>query len=263
MDTLEIVVLVAGAIIFILGFLLPAPKENVSEATKELAKEEVRTMVSKEMDGIKGHVEDVVDEAVGYAVEKTERSLERLTNEKIMAVNEYSDTVLKEIHKNHEEVMFLYDMLNSKHTSLKNTVSEVNKTVKEAAETTREAEEVVNSFQKLSPESITLQWEGATETEAKKESMGVATKEYGGKDSSQKSAADKQLTEKTSVDTTTGNGNAEQKETTTEPSPGSTLNSNDKILELYRMGKTEVAIAKELGIGVGEVQLVVGLFKKS
>ena len=48
--------------------------------------------------------------------------LERVTNEKIMAVNEYSDTVLEEINKNHKEVLFLYDMLNDKHDNLKNTV---------------------------------------------------------------------------------------------------------------------------------------------
>ena len=58
--------------------------------------------------------------------------LERLTNEKIMAVNEYSDTVLQEIHKNHEEAMFLYDMLNNKHANIKDTVSKMDKAVKAA-----------------------------------------------------------------------------------------------------------------------------------
>lgn len=98
----------------------------------------------------------MVDEAIGYAVEKTERSLERLTNEKIMAVNEYSDTVLQEIHKNHEEAMFLYDMLNDKHDNLKNTVSEVNRTVKEVEQTKQEAEAVVYSFLQMNPESIAV-----------------------------------------------------------------------------------------------------------
>ena len=38
-------------------------------------------------------------------------------------------------------------------------------------------------------------------------------------------------------------------------------NNNDKILELHRLGMSEVAIAKELGLGVGEVMLVIGLFE--
>ncbi len=249
MEILEIVVLLAGAVIFILGFLLPQPKEEVSEATRKLAKEEVKAMVSQEMDSIKGHVDDVVDEAVGYAVEKTERSLERLTNEKIMAVNEYSDTVLKEIHKNHEEVMFLYDMLNSKHASLKNTVSEVNKTVKEAAETTREAEVVVNSFQKLAPENITAALETTVGVEGKMEAA-VAGAVKGENDTNE-AAKENETNEET--------GSAL---VASQQAESNNVNSNERILELYRMGKTEVAIAKELGIGVGEVQLVVGLFKK-
>ena len=93
MEALEIIVLIAGGIIFILSFILPQSKEEISNGTKELAREEIKTLVSQEMDGVRSHVDDVVEEAVGYAVDKTERSLERLTNEKIMAVNEYSDTV--------------------------------------------------------------------------------------------------------------------------------------------------------------------------
>ena len=38
-------------------------------------------------------------------------------------------------------------------------------------------------------------------------------------------------------------------------------NSNDKILTLYRQGLSKVAIAKELGLGVGEVKLVIDLFQ--
>ena len=38
-------------------------------------------------------------------------------------------------------------------------------------------------------------------------------------------------------------------------------NKNDKILSLHAEGKSNVAIAKELGLGVGEVKLVIDLFK--
>lgn len=154
MDIMEIVLLVAGGIVFVLSFLIPAKKRESSEEARGLAKEEIKTLVSEELEAVRGHVDDVVEEAVTYSIEKTERSLERLSNEKIMAVNEYSDTVLAEIHKNHEEVMFLYDMLNDKHANLKNTVSEINRTVKEAKETKKEAEEVVNTFQRLAPDAI-------------------------------------------------------------------------------------------------------------
>lgn len=51
------------------------------------------------MKTVRAQVQDKVEETSEDVVEKAERSLERLTNEKIMAVNEYSDTVLQEIHK--------------------------------------------------------------------------------------------------------------------------------------------------------------------
>ena len=38
-------------------------------------------------------------------------------------------------------------------------------------------------------------------------------------------------------------------------------NNNEKILEMHRQGKSTVAIAKELGLGVGEVKLVIDLYK--
>ena len=242
MDVLEIVLLVAGIILVILGFVIPAGKEQPGEQTKELAREEVASLVSEEMEKVKSHVDEVVDEAVEYAVEKTERSLERLTNEKIMAVNEYSDTVLQEIHKNHEEVMFLYDMLNDKHTNLKNTVSEVNKTVKEVEQTKQEAEAVVYSFLQMNPENI-LSGDAKVieraDMPAKKEVKEV-TKEVAKEVILPESQVDIHFSER-------------------EDERGQ--NSNERILELHRQGKSKIAIAKELGLGVGEVKLVIDLYK--
>ncbi len=43
--------------------------------------------------------------------------------------------------------------------------------------------------------------------------------------------------------------------------PGAVENNNDRILRLYKEGYSNVDIAKELGLGVGEVKLVINLFK--
>ena len=131
MGAMEIVLLAAGVIVFVLSFFIPTGK-TADAGTKKLVEKEVKNVVAQEMDEVKERIEDIVDETVDYAVEKTERSLERVSNEKIMAVNEYSDTVLEDINKNHQEVMFLYDMLNDKHENIKSTVSQIEKTVKEA-----------------------------------------------------------------------------------------------------------------------------------
>ena len=130
MGILEVVLLIAGIVIFIGSFLLPSGKE--SGINKEAAKEEIKGLMEEEMQTVRSQMQDKMDETSEDALEKAERSLERLTNEKIMAVSEYSDTVLQEIHKNHEEAMFLYDMLNNKHANIKDTVSKMDKAVKAA-----------------------------------------------------------------------------------------------------------------------------------
>ena len=39
------------------------------------------------------------------------------------------------------------------------------------------------------------------------------------------------------------------------------VNVREEILRLYEEGRDSVAIAKKLGLGVGEVRLILGLYK--
>ena len=211
---------------------MPLGGEKNTGIDQKAAKEEIHGLVEEEMNNVRSKMQDKMEETSEDAIEKAERALERLTNEKIMAVNEYSDTVLQEIHKNHEEAMFLYDMLNSKHANIKDTVSKMDKAVKAA-------------------ENKTLE---------------------------NKTAENKAAAEKTATDKTAGTvaeektADASQTETLIQPenSPeigfmGETVqegqNNNEKILEMHKQGKSTVAIAKELGLGVGEVKLVIDLYK--
>lgn len=267
MEIMEIILLTAGAIIFILSFFIPEKKTEISVQSKDLARDEIAALVGKEMENIRGHVDDVVDEAVTYAMEKTERSLERLSNEKIMAVNEYSDTVLSEIHKNHEEAMFLYDMLNSKHANLKDTVSVINKTVKEA-------EEAVTGLQKLAPEAMTGLQRLAPETvndtpspvpkatDASLETGQERVKRMRAAATTASTAAEPSAPAASASAAVRGNQEAAPGRVSFLPETDSNgQNNNQRILELYHQGRSKVAIARELGLGVGEVKLVIDLFK--
>lgn len=133
MNWLEIALLVFGVGAFAGSFLIKE-KTKESEGGQKIDPELIRSVIDKEMRDAKERVTEVVDETLEYAVEKTERASERISNEKIMAINEYSETVLADINKSHQEVMFLYDMLNDKHNNLKETVKHVDKTAKEAEE---------------------------------------------------------------------------------------------------------------------------------
>lgn len=234
MDMMEIILLIAGGIIFILSFFIPERKSSTAGENGPLAEQEMKALVSQELEAVRGHVDDVVEEAVSYAMEKTERSLERLSNEKIMAVNEYSETVLAEIHKNHEEAVFLYDMLNNKHTALKNVVAEVNSAVKDA-------EAVVDSLQRCFPES------GLEEKAGETQLLPENGKIYPEQETVQETVEEEK------------SGAAEtEKDAAID---GQSCNNNEKILKFYREGKTAMEIARELDLGMGEVKLVIDLFK--
>ncbi|HBA48586.1 MAG TPA: hypothetical protein DCZ91_12470 [Lachnospiraceae bacterium] len=231
MEMMEIILLIAGGVIFVLSFFIP-DRKGVSDGLGRFAEDEVRKLVRRELESQRVHVDEVVEESVSDAIEKAERTLERLCNEKIMAVNEYSDTVLNEIHKNHEEAVFLYDMLNNKHTSLKNTVAEVNSSVKEA-------EEMVRSLQQQTPEAPVQGSVSAEEVAAWEPSETVFP---------EASERGKMIP-------------ADRSPEEWPEERGQDYNNNDKILRLYKKGKSAVMIAKELELGIGEVRLVIDLFR--
>lgn len=293
--------LILGVIIFAASFILPEKKARLSEQDVKLGEKRIRELVEAQLKDVKEQVSDAADETITYAVEKTERSLERVTNEKIMAVNEYSDTVLEAIHKNHEEVLFLYDMLNDKHDKLTSTAVEVEKKSKETLQRVKDAEaaaaeaasvEVV-SAEPINPAAAEVSTaEPAPDTAEKKK---PASKKAAGKKAvrekvtAEKSAAEPAIPEKAAAEKAAQTVN-EKPFTLLQPqqisekavndktdkASGAELpkmdlsfadtgedgkNNNEKILALHKAGRSNIAIAKELGLGIGEVKLVIDLFK--
>ena len=272
MNITELILLIFGGIVFTVSFFLPSGGKKEKDGISKADEEEIKEIIGREVEEAKTQISDIVNETITYSMEKTERSMERLTNEKIMAVNEYSDTVLEQINKNHKEAVFLYDMLNDKHENLKSTVSEavktaseVKQTVKDAEVTAREAKEQAVEIKEQIPipekEFVPIQvprvevTDGSATAEIEKEpekpKRKTTRKVKTEASASKKEAVDPEKTEKASkVDLSMA-------------APGKTggRNSNERILELHKAGKSNMAIAKELGLGIGEVKLVIDLFE--
>lgn len=225
MTGIEIVLLILGIIIFIVSFLIPETKQKVDGKALADGEERVKEIVDEQMKEAKEKLQTSVDETLDYAVAKTERSLERISNEKITAVSEFSDTVLEDIHKSHQEVMFLYDMLHDKQKNLLETAKEIERTRAIAKETKDELENTVQEAANVE----------ALEAAATVKVAASEPAEVSGTDS------DEGIKKETEA--------------------GEEINNNEKILEMHRQGRSNVAIAKELGLGVGEVNLVIGLFE--
>lgn len=134
-----VILLIGGVIAIVLGFILPVGKDlekDDKKAMESAVAQAVHNSIEKSHDKIQREIDDTIEESLL----KTERGLDRITNEKMSAISEYADTVMNDIHKNHDEVMFMYDMLNDKQKNLTSTVSEANKTQEQALQTVRDAE---------------------------------------------------------------------------------------------------------------------------
>ncbi len=258
MTTLEIILLILGAVIFVSSFIVPETKGEMEEVDKQLTQEQIQEMLKAEIKNVRLQVEDTVEETVSYSMERTERALERISNEKLTAISEYTETVLSDIHKSHEEVLFLYDMLNDKHENLKETASEVTKAVKEAGVVVQEADmvkkEVTEATQALDEafEEAFKPMDLSGIEKLKQPSEDVAPEDV----KSVKKKTQRQPTKKKTEKAEPANISI-QFDMTQEAAD----NNNTRILELHQKGKSNVAIAKELGLGVGEVKLVIDLFK--
>ena len=272
MGLTEILLLILGIGAFVASFVLPERKGKLSEQDKKLGEEQIRELVEAQLRDVRDRVSDAADETITYAVEKTERSLERVTNEKIMAVNEYSDTVLEAIHKNHEEVLFLYDMLNDKHDKLKDTVVEVEKKAKETLQKVKDAEVPVEPLaaaetepEVKTGEKVVTELKNVPEqiVETEKQSEQGAFVRLKPETVPENTVIKEKapIKEKKTKKAKTAEKNSEMLEVDLSFAGEEGRNNNEKILSLHKAGKSNIAIARELGLGIGEVKLVIDLFK--
>ncbi|MCH5250715.1 MAG: hypothetical protein J1E98_12310 [Lachnospiraceae bacterium] len=280
MNVTEIMLIIAGVIIMLLGYIVPAKKNELDDDLQLISEDEVRKLIDREVEGVKEHIADIVDETVTYSMEKTERSMERIANEKIMAINEYSDTVLEEINKNHKEVLFLYDMLNDRHENLKGTVSEALKTAEEIKQTLKDAEITAKEAEMVAKEAEMTVKESGDGVKGRidtvfddvfvpimpprVEIIHEPNGDYVAPETDEAESIDWNRFISANEEGNEVGTEIPEEEFVYTPQTEESINSrnsNDRILELHKAGKSTVTIAKELGLGIGEVQLVIDLFE--
>lgn len=235
MSVLEICLIIIGLICVICSYLFSEhllsgdvkdeiiDGVNVTSVTEEIVKREVEAEVA-----------NIIDDKI----EEMEVKIDKLTTEKIMAMGEYSSDIQDKITQNHDEVMFLYNMLNDKEETLKNTIRDI-----EAVKASVKKMAIVNDVAKdvtkkaVTPEPIVVE-----------ESVNNISEDNMDDESTESAVIEK----------------AEAEAKPTQPREGirkrPISNNNQMILDLYAKGKTNIEIAKELGLGIGEVRLVIDLF---
>jgi uncharacterized protein YneF (UPF0154 family) len=246
MTVIEITLIIIS-IIFLIGSFFVQEKlsqKDIDQITR-MSEAQLRVIVENQLKGADSKVEDIIGVEVEEQIATIRRAMEKLSNEKIMAINEYSDTVLESMNKTHNEIMFLYSMLNDKHKELTDLAGQLDEIPRQIHGQEKEAMERLNAqisvVEQKVKEAAPLQERELLEAAANNNaansqaSGGQASGNASGGGTSSKKRATSSLVEK---------------------------NHNDDILFLHDAGKTDVEIAKDLGLGLGEVKLVIGLFKE-
>ncbi len=296
MEAMEIVIVMIGIGLYCITFLMPDKKSPSEVLNQKVIEEAVEKKVELEYQEFQVKVEEILDETISYASEKTERLLERLTNEKIQHMDEFSATVLNEIHKNHEETMFLYDMLVQKQKAIKTmTLSSYRmEALAEAAASAEDSESDVTlqvpeftgetAIDRIGEETEKLQTSLTVKEESKVESikklfantpvnqseepLTFLEEENVQEEVTTEVEHEEEMEEVVTPEKTSERGRVQSPQEAAmdsimeEVKMSKVENYNLKILELYKEGLDETEIAKELGRGVGEVKLVIGLFKE-
>lgn len=299
MTTLEITLILVG-IVFLIGSFMVKDKLSKNDLDKiaDMSAEELKVITEKEIKNAESAIDGMLDEHIASKTDETKRNLEKETNSKIMAINEYSDTVLDSINKSHNEIMFLYSMLNDKHEELTRLSGNIEKITAQAKKTFEPVE--ASKINNLSNKTVlnakpVVNAAPVSNRQAVTESRGIASSDIvtGTKNTasvkkqnvsaqnmmSQHAAAQNIMSQNTVVRNTavpnTVVPNMTASNTTmqsrnlsdTDVQSGrvydiSEINHNPQILRLYKSGKNIVEIAKELGLGKGEVKLVIDLYNE-
>lgn len=247
MTVIQILLLIAGAVIFALGFFIPEGRDNSSGLTvkgRRDYRDKIKEITDNELKDAARRVRDIVDEEVALAHDNSARSLEKLTNEKIMAINEYGKTVTDEIERNHKEVVFMYDMLNNKSTDLKNTIRKAENVGKNAVNNATAAQPAPAAKKDnrtgLEKAAVKNQRAGASAKADSAENIHIPKMFAAPKDKNWKAEVSGMTKDEKPADLVTG------------------IYGQD-VLRLHKEGVPDIDIAKRLGIGVGEVRLAISL----
>lgn len=229
MNPLEITLIIIGIIIIIISCIIVDKSQKLMESAARGTFSLEDSLTEEDKQKLKDNIEELLTRSSEEVIVKTDDTLSKISNEKIMAVNEFSDQILEKINRNHEEVIFLYNMLNDKEKELKSTVREFDAS-KNKVQDILEANTNNDSTQAIKD----------TKTQTKPKPVSQAL----GIENMAKPVENK-------LDTVLDATKIETDNT----------NNNTRILGLFSQGKSVMEISKLLDLGQGEVKLVIDLFK--
>ena len=247
MTMIEIILLLVGCV-FMIGSFFISEKLSSSELDKiaELSEDELKKIIEREVNNAGTQMDEVIEQKIEEAGEQAERAMEKESNEQIMQIHEYSETVMESMKKTHDEIMFLYSMLNDKHTEMTSMTGDLQ----------RLAADIRNLLENLSAKAGTSIRKPVAESHVVQQPVMKQNAVV----QPMTETIDVQPEPEVQVNRFQEIQEPEQKTEKPETADAQGM-SNDMILKLYEQGLSKVEIAKQLGRGLGEVNLVIELYK--
>lgn len=244
----DVILIITGIVILVASVIFAGNKKENS-GDDSFFTNELNSKKDMVDDLIRSRLETLTEESIV----NTDDALSKISNEKIMAINDFSETNLEKIRENHDHVVFLYNMLNAKDDEIKQTLSEMENakqgmkdTVNEVVRITRQLNSAVRKNSKLAESDPQVQ----KNLENIKKPLVDATS--GNLQKEKKEKADFRKSSVIMADEATGQMNL--------PEMMQSDNKNEEILKLYKAGKSVLDISKVLDLGQGEVKLVIDLY---
>lgn len=238
MTTIVIILIIIG-LIFIFGSfaisekLIESKEEDEAKLDLELS-EEQKAYIESQIDAItKEKLEDISA--------SSEERLAEVLNEKMLALGDYAVSVNENIERNHKEVVFLYDMLNSKQKEIQQDIKAVNEAKVKVRKEVR-SETAIENLERLNASKKTKSEENLQADEGAK-----VPRAFRNLNANQQPERNPQ-TKASETDSKTS--------TRATKKSGKKLTKREKVMRLYKEGRGDVEIAKELKMGVGEVRLI-------
>lgn len=264
-------------------------KEKIAEEIRgrALSEDSVKKVMMRVEKGFSEKLSAISEDKLGGFADK----MSEIANDKMLAINDMSGQLMEKIEQNHKEVIFLYDMLNEKSDYLKDFSAKIDGLRHELE---REEERIKALNNDLDDKMIkvkevrqTVIAKPVAPVEVKQEKSrrvptGIEQAKAAIKPAEVPAQAKNLVKMKKEVEDIPSDINdifdtderdifkdAEVPEITEEideidlsPELTEELSTNDKILKMHSEGKSVMEISKELGMGQGEVQLILGLYGK-
>ena len=264
-------------------------KEKIAEEIRgrALSEDSIKKVMTRVEKGFSDKLSAISEDKLGGFADK----MSEIANDKMLAINDMSGQLIEKIEQNHKEVIFLYDMLNEKSDYLKDFSAKIDG-LRHELEREEERIKALNNdiddkLVKVKEVRQTVIAKPGNPVAAKQEKSqrvptGIEQARAANKPAEVPAQAKNLVKMKKEVEDIPSDINdifdaderdifkdAEVPEITEEideidlsPELTEELSTNDKILKMHSEGKSVMEISKELGMGQGEVQLILGLYGK-